>query len=121
MPTFKEVAEKSLSANTENVWVYGQSGGHLANAPFKVRLLKLNPNDPNEPPRYAICHCGCADCRPGEPPTLRSKPIHQEKGHWVKRAEELAPLGRKGFEILLGELSQSGNQLAINVRKGVGR
>lgn len=114
MPSFKEVAEVSINPDLEERYVYGQGCAHVANAPFKIRLLKKNPHDPNEPARFAMCRCGCPECRPSAwkfstPPENLTK--------WGKRGLDLSknPGGREGFNRLLRELKSHGVELAKGI------
>lgn len=119
MPSFKEVAEVSLTVGMERRYVFGQGMEHLDNAPFKIRLLRKNPNDPHEPVRYAMCYCGCPSCRPQD--WEFSMPPEPELSGWRKRAAELAPLGREGFFQLIAELRSAGHPIAGQVSMGMNK
>jgi len=115
LPGFKEVAELSLSYDLEERFAYGPNGEHIDALPVKILLLKKDEKNPHEPPRYAICRCGCGDCRPMKPPTLRSKPLEIPKGKWQERADELASLGRSGFFQLMDEMKRAGVPIARKI------
>ena len=145
LPGFGEVIKECLSASiyTEEAFVYGQGASHVSSAPFKIKLAKKNPLNPNEPPRYAMCRCGCPECHPerwcavagcqnrrmrneelcgnhanGAP---APKLVSRIPGHWEKRGIELSetPGGRQGFMQLLKELRGAGHPLGKQISGGM--